>query len=546
MPWGSRILCDDSCSRFAPMIRVMRLTITTKLFLVIMGISALVILAMGVAMSWSLTHSFSAFNEQQDSQRAQAVSTTLADLYAANKNWDFIRNDPPLWRDIVRSDGAIREFSPELSRLSRRHSHDDPDTATTIPQPAANTLGAAVTGGQPDRSLNAPLPLDDGRSRSVTRGWPDRPPTPSAMRRFSHWGLLDEQGQVLAGNTQLIAGQHRYPIMYQGRTVGWLVVSPRQRRVTPGEQHFLAQQRQSSMLIMLAATLLAIVSALLLARSFLRPVKRIADATRQLIAGHYDTRADVQQLDEIGQLGKDFNQLAATLQRNEIMRRDFVADISHELRTPLAILKGELEAIQDGIRKPDVVAMSSLLAETQALSQLVDDLYQLSLSDVGGLRYHMQELDVNASMHQIVQTFQDRLKDRGLSLALTLPDQPVIIEADERRLLQLLKNILENTLRYTDAGGQVRLRLTPEAEHVRIDLQDSAPGVSEAELPKLFERLYRVESSRNRATGGAGLGLPLCQTIVEAHGGTIRAQHSPLGGVWMSIVLPYQQPQARE
>ncbi len=501
----------------AKMIHPLRLTITTKLFLVIMGISAIVIIAMGVAMSWSLTHSFTAYNAQQDTQRAQSVSTTLADLYATNKNWDFIRNNATLWRDIVRSDGAIREFSAEQNRR-----------AEPLHQGARE---------YPPRS---PRGTDDGRAPGL-RGWPDRPPSPAALRRFSHWGLLDEQGQTIAGSGQVVAGQHRYPILYAGRTVGWLVVSPRQRRVTPAEQHFLAEQRQSSMLIMLGATLLAIAAALLLARSFLAPVKRIAAATRQLIEGRYDTRADVQQRDEVGQLGKDFNQLAATLQRNEIMRRDFVADISHELRTPLAILKGELEAIQDGIRKPDPSAMSSLLAETQALSQLVDDLYQLSLSDVGGLRYHMQQVDVSACMHQIVQAFQDRLASRGLALTLLLPERPVIIEADERRLMQLLKNILENSLRYTDADGQVQLKLTAETDDVRIDLLDSAPGVSDAELPKLFERLYRVESSRNRATGGAGLGLPLCQTIVQAHGGVIHAQHSPLGGVWISIVLPYRQ-----
>jgi two-component system sensor histidine kinase BaeS len=521
------------------MIHPLRLTITTKLFLVIMGISALVITAMGVAMSWSLTHSFSAFNEQQDSQRAQSVSTTLADLYAANKNWDFIRNDPPLWRDIVRSDGALREFSPEQNRLSRAQTKardaesNNPASAATAD--ASSPKDSAVT----DRDQRGGM---DDRERGSVRGWSDRPPQ-SVMRRFSHWGLLDELGQTIAGSGQVMAGQHRYPILYAGRTVGWLVVSPRQRRVTPGEQHFLAQQRQSSILIMLVATLMAIVSALLLARSFLAPVKRIAAATRLLIEGRYDTRADIQQRDEVGQLGKDFNQLAATLERNEIMRRDFVADISHELRTPLAILKGELEAIQDGIRKPDAVAMSSLLAETQALSQLVDDLYQLSLSDVGGLRYHMQSLDLNASIQQIVHSFQDRLAGRNLKLTLLLPPQPVIIEGDEHRLHQLLKNILENTLRYTDAGGQVELKLTAESQAVCIDLLDSGPGVSDAELPKLFERLYRVESSRNRATGGAGLGLPLCQTIVQAHGGVIQAQHSPLGGVWISIVLPYQQAQ---
>jgi len=112
------------------------------------------------------------------------------------------------------------------------------------------------------------------------------------------------------------------------------------------------------------------------------------------------------------------------------MRRDFVADISHELRTPLAILKGELEAIQDGIRKPDVAAMSSLLSETQALSQLVDDLYQLSLSDVGGLRYQMQEMDINACLHHVISLFQERFKQKQLTLYVLQPDQPVLLITD--------------------------------------------------------------------------------------------------------------------
>ena len=499
-----------------------RFSITTKLFMSILGISALVIIAMGGAMSWSLKHSFSAYSAEQDIQRAQAMANTLADLYydkgiwEDKGSWDFIRNNPRLWRDIVRPDLGRHEHTPEPIKreIAQKNTTRDKDEDDDI-------------------DTNVDTKISSNNHHSLRNN-------STRQRRPSHWSLLDEAGLVIAGNPNVPSTALRYPIQVQNLTVGWIAISPRQRRVTQGELNFLAQQRQSSVFIMIAASFLAIVAALLLARLFLAPVRRLADATQQLIAGHYDTRAEVQQQDELGQLAKDFNHLAATLQRNEIMRRDFVADISHELRTPLAILKGEIEAIQDGIRKPDAAAMISLQNETQALSQLVDDLYQISLSEVGGLHYSMSSINLNECITRVADAFQERLATKRLSWKLSLPEPAIILHADERRLAQLFKNLLENTLRYTDANGQVQLNLTTNARHILISLQDSAPGVSDEELPKIFQRLYRVESSRNRATGGAGLGLPLCQSIVQAHGGQIHAQHSPLGGVQIDITLPLQ------
>lgn len=482
-----------------------RFSITTKLFLSILGISALVILAMGGAMSWSLKHSFSAYSAQQDSQRAQAMATALADLYDDKGNWDFIRDNPQLWRDIIRSDFGRRELHTVQIKRELAHKKSEAENHS-----------------------------DDHAIRSNVEQQNQAP----RLRRSSHWSLLDEAGLLIAGNTDIATTALRYPIQVRQTTVGWIAVSPRQRRVTQAEGNFLAQQQQSSIYIMIAATILAILTALLLARLFLAPVRRLAEATQHLIAGHYDTRTQVQQQDELGQLAKDFNELAATLQRNEIMRRDFVADISHELRTPLAILKGELEAIQDGIRKPDAAAIMSLQTETQALSQLVNDLYQISLSDVGGLRYTMTQVNLNSCITHVVHMFQERMDAKHHQFTLTLPNQAIILQADELRLTQLFKNLMENTLRYTDPNGIVKLNVTANQKEVYIRLEDSTPGVSDAELLKIFERLYRVESSRNRATGGAGLGLPLCQSIVEAHGGKIHAQHSALGGVQIDIVLP--------
>jgi two-component system sensor histidine kinase BaeS len=475
-------------------------------------------------MSWSLRHSFHAYSAQQDSQRAQALTTTLADFYEDNQSWDFIRNNPRLWRDIVRPDIGRRELTPEqlkreIAFNKKNHIKVDADVDEFVIKN--------------DSKKNMDNTLDHKDLNYLNHKYNTAVP-----RRPSHWSLLDEAGLAIAGNPNVPTTAIRYPIIVKGNTVGWIAIAPRERRVTQGEKNFLSEQRQSSVYIMISATLLAIVAALLLARLFLAPVRRLADATQQLIAGQYDTRAQVQQQDELGQLAKDFNHLAATLQRNEVMRRDFVADISHELRTPLAILKGEIEAIQDGIRKPDAAAMMSLQNETQALSQLVDDLYQISLSDVGGLHYSMSPTNLNECITRVADAFQERLVSKRLTWKLALPESVIILQADERRLAQLFKNLLQNTLRYTDPNGQVELNVTNDQRHIFISLQDSAPGVSDEELPKIFERLYRVESSRNRATGGAGLGLPLCQTIVNAHGGQIHAQHSPLGGVQINITLP--------
>ncbi|MEC7120987.1 MAG: ATP-binding protein [Pseudomonadota bacterium] len=470
----------------------MRASITNQLFAVMLGLCLLMIVAMGTATIWSMRQGFNDYTRQQDRQRAEAVAATLAELYRQQGSWRIIKQNPRLWRDILSMD------NPERSQLSS-------------PNPRPDL-------GEPER----------------------RPLVPHRMRE--HWSLMDAQGHIIAGNPKPTTDALRFGIKIGGEYVGELMVSNVKRRFGRTEQHFLEQQRRSGLLIMLLSAFVALITALLLARRFLAPIHQLAHATHQLSAGQYDVQIPVTRQDEFGQLAKDFNRLAQILGQNERLRRDFVADISHELRTPLAILTGELEAIQDGIRKPTPEAMSSLRHEVNALTRLVDDLYQLALSDIGGLRYHMHEIDLAKQIKQAAQPFMERMAEHQLQLELELPTQSVWVMADAERINQLITNLLENSIRYTDAGGKVQLQLQTTAQHVVIDCQDSAPSVSPEDLPRLFERLYRVEGSRNRATGGAGLGLPLCQSIIEAHQGQITAQISPLGGLWLQIQLPRLPP----
>jgi len=180
----------------------------------------------------------------------------------------------------------------------------------------------------------------------------------------------------------------------------------------------------------------------------------------------------------------------------------------------------------------------SLQAEVATLNKLVSDLYDLSLADVGALTYRKADLDVAETLRLAAGAFRERLSERGIKLALVLPEAPLMAFVDERRLVQLFNNLLENTCRYTDAGGMLRVSARLDGARVCIDFSDTAPGVSDEQRAHLFERFYRTDASRNRQSGGAGLGLAICQRIVEAHDGRIEAKASPLGGLWIAIELP--------
>jgi two-component system sensor histidine kinase BaeS len=237
-------------------------------------------------------------------------------------------------------------------------------------------------------------------------------------------------------------------------------------------------------------------------------------------------------------LAQDFNVLAGTLEKNEQLRRNLVADISHELRTPLAVLRGELEAVEDGVRSLTPQTIASLQAEVSMLSKLIDDLHELSLADVGALTYRMGNVDVVELLRNTVSLFQERLASKTLGVELELPANLPPVRGDAQRLTQLFTNLIENSVRYTDPEGMLQIAVQQDHQSLIITLQDTTPGVPSEALPRLFERFFRVETSRNRQLGGSGLGLAICQRIVEAHNGNIEASQSGLGGLKITITLP--------
>jgi two-component system sensor histidine kinase BaeS len=331
------------------------------------------------------------------------------------------------------------------------------------------------------------------------------------------------------------------PLELDGAIIGYLGLAPQKQLHDVNQLQFAKEQKLNFTLIALAMVLFAALFTLPIANRMVRPIETLAAATRELTAGRYGTRATVTSKDELGQLARDFNALASSLEQNEEARKQWVADISHELRTPLAVLRGEIEAMQDKVREVTPQSLEMLHDEVMQHNRLISDLYELSMSDLGALTYKKELIKPVEVLEKSIELYGGRLEASGLMLdIINTISVDVRLLADHKRLHQLFSNLIENSLRYTDAGGRLEIRTRIEAGQLIVHLQDTAPGVPEAELPRLFDRLYRVEDSRNRSAGGAGLGLSICKNIVAAHGGTIEAKQSPLGGLWLQISLPLQ------
>ena len=339
--------------------------------------------------------------------------------------------------------------------------------------------------------------------------------------------LFDADGQRLLGREEAARNALLKEIRLESRIVGYLGYIPRPQILESLERLYL--QRQHLAFGAIAAGLIA-ASLLLgagLAYWLSRRIDPLARATASLIQGNYDVRVQPAGHDELARLARDLNTLAETLGAARIARRQWIADIAHELRTPLSILKGEIEALQDGVRPLDRNALNSLAGDTARLSRLVEDLHTLSLSDLGALTYHKEPVDLAEILEETLP--ERRIEENGLKLVKDLKPSPLMGDAD--RLAQVFSNLLENSLRYTERPGIIKISTDRNA----VVWEDSSPGVPEAELPKLTERLYRVEGSRSRDGGGSGLGLAIARAIVEAHGGTLSASASPLGGLRIEL-----------
>jgi two-component system, OmpR family, sensor histidine kinase BaeS len=476
----------------------MKLNVTHRVFLAILAANAIIVLCMFLIMQWSMDRGFLKYVNQLEQNRMGRLVEKLGRSYSALGTWDFLKNNPDA-----------------ISRLLSETYAEDPTQSPSSP----------VASDAKRELLNQP---ETSTKRRYFR----------LERRIV---MLDAKRTPVFGSSSPEDIEIFKPISVKGNVVGYLGLLPNKFLSDMHQLRFVKEQKLVFALVAIIMLLVAASISLPLARLLVRPLKKLAAATSHLSSGRYDIRVPVDSDDEFGHLSRDFNALALSLDKNEQARRQFVADISHELRTPLAILGGEIEAIQDGIQELSLESIGSLQVEVFRLNRLVDDLYQLALSDVGALAYRKTDVNLTDILCEAIDRARPKLAERLLTLIALLPQVPVFVFADAERLAQLFDNLLDNSRKYTDPGGTLDIALEAASGGVTVDIKDSGPGVTEEERRKLFDRLYRVEGSRNRVFGGAGLGLAICRNIVEAHEGVIEALHSPLGGVWIRITLPLSE-----
>lgn len=288
----------------------------------------------------------------------------------------------------------------------------------------------------------------------------------------------------------------------------------------------------------LLAVAIALLFTFFLSRRILAPIKALTLTARRLGKGDFSQRVQFKGKDEVGELSQAFNSMASNLERAEQLRRNMVADVAHELRTPLSNLRGYLEAVRDGVKKPDADTIHSLTEEAMLLSRLVDDLQELSLLEAGELRLVCQAEDITRLIKQTVAARQDQAAAKGLSLSIDLPDKLPLVNIDSHRISQVLRNLLGNALVHTAKGGTITVTARQEGNWVEVAVMDTGEGIPAKDLPNIFERFYRVDKSRARATGGSGLGLTIAKRLVEAHGGRIKVQSKLGKGSRFSFTLP--------
>ncbi len=286
-----------------------------------------------------------------------------------------------------------------------------------------------------------------------------------------------------------------------------------------------------------------ILGALLLSRAVLRPVRAMTLAAKDLGEGHLGRRVPVSGRDEIAQLGGAFNHMADSLQAGEERQRRLTGDIAHELRTPLANLRGYLEALRDGVVEPTPELLASLHEEALLQQRIVDDLQDLALAEAGALTYHPAEVELRELLETSRTAHRAQAEAAGVALDLQAP-RPVTVVADPDRLRQVVGNLVGNALRATAAGGTVTLALAVRGELAVVEVRDTGKGISAEDLPHLFDRFWRADASRGRATGGSGLGLSIARQIVTDHRGTIEVRSTVGVGTTFTVLLPLG-PEAR-
>ncbi len=328
-----------------------------------------------------------------------------------------------------------------------------------------------------------------------------------------------------------------------GRPLGTLHVDAGDRAgaMSQRDLEFVRDLNRLLGLAAVGSVALAILASLLLARNLSAPLAAMTAVARQMRRGNLAARVPPGGAEELEQLGQSLNHLAESLQQQERLRKNLTADVAHELRTPLASVRSHLEAFVDGVWEPTQERLRVCHDQAMRLVRLVGDLERLSAAEGEALRLDYEEVKLAEPVGNAVTSFERLFRDKGIELASPVEPRDCTLSVDRDKLGQVLGNLLANALKYTPAGGRVEVGYGCDRDQATVWVTDSGPGIPAEELPFIFERFYRGDKSRARATGGAGIGLAIVKALVDAHGGRVEVQSQPGRGTRFTVRLPRRQ-----
>ena len=552
--------------------KIRRVPIALRLFLTVL-LTTLVIttVSLGV-LHWNMQRNFTKYVADVEMQKLDGLIGNLADVYVVYHDWGNA-----IQAQILQIEGeAGPDDYDKLSHwwlrrqydiaLQQRYFKEHSMAAGTVLNNAADPARSAAdaeeqlfiernlpTAFQPFEGLKFPLSANQNVFRPADPKEAKKggnialPQNSSGKKQFiqmpdrlglsSRLSLYDAKRQFVVGEPTQEQISYR-PILVNNQVVGYLGLKPVLNQDDAISINFFSKQKRYLLLVYGLSFFASLIASLLLATYFKKPIQRLLNATRELTKGHYQHQVKINRNDELGDLSTEINQLAVILDQHERSRRQWVADTSHELKTPLAVLQAQIEAMQDGIRKPTPEHFEAMLRQVTSLKKLTQDLADLAQAEAQQLTCYLAEVNPWNVLLQEVENFKPKFVQANLSISVQ--GEGANLQLDIDRFKQIMVNLLGNSIRYTEAGGEVRVHTEQSATHWSVIVDDSPFGLTDEQLARLGERFYRVDDSRTRSTGGTGLGLALSGKIAQALGGKLSFEHSPLGGLRCKLTFPKQ------
>ncbi|MGA0441420.1 MAG: ATP-binding protein [bacterium] len=500
----------------------MKIRLSWKLFGVMMFNVVLIVGVMVVIMNLLVSREFQGYIRANDLERFQNVKEGLQQYYSFYGSWEVLASSRGRWGRILNRIMMLNDpyQQPTLHSQHRKR---------YLQQRFLNQ--DKIDRIRPNSSIVPPGP---GQRK---------PPSQMVLQGQDFFMLrvvvFDEKGSVMLGRLQDQPPELMEDLFHENVLIGKIGLYPPEMMPHPRDELFLKTQKTIFWILAAVMTVMASLISLGLSWYLLKPVKQLTEGTRAVARREFDARLKIESRDELGQLAEDFNQMAETLESFEHQRRQWLSDVSHELGTPLSVLRGEIEAMQDGVRELSQERLNSLHDEVMQLTRIVEDLKLINRAEAGVLELREEDFSPTELLSRTASGFETRFDTHLIQVKQDFDGTiKTMIRGDSERLRQVYENLMENVIRHVQGPAVLTLKSRVEHSRLVLSLCDDGPGVDENMLPHLFDRFFRTDESRSRTSGGSGLGLAICKNLVEAQAGQIEAHANQPRGLCIRISLP--------